>query len=237
MTLNSVIVDLSGSCIMDVTKLGMGWMFFLLLGVVLPAGAASVPWQDKSYSHFSDEEPLSKMLETLAAVQDIPIVISPEIDEVVSLHFKEKKPADIFAELVSNYGLIWYYDQEALFIYKENEVQNASVSLKQLSPQEFTNSLKRLKVLDERFQWKISEVDNIIYFTGPERFVSAVLDMAEVMDSRRAARRQIYRWKDANGVMNFSSRDPVGGLGAEWDVKTEAKIPGFDVVNVVKTGE
>lgn len=212
-------------------------MTFLLLFVVVPAVAAPVPWKDESYSHYSDAEPLNEMLETLAAVQDIPIVISPEVDEVVSLHFKGRMPADIFDELVKNYGLIWYYDQEALFVYKESEVQNASVSLKKLSPQEFTNSLKRLQVLDPRFQWKISEVDNIIYFTGPERFVSAVLDMAEVMDARRTARRQIYRWRDNKGVMNYSSQDPVGGMGAEWDIETDEKMPGFDVVNVIKNGE
>lgn len=196
--------------------------------------AAPVPWTADIYSHFSDQEPLPEMLKTLAAFQNLPIVVSPKVKDVVSLHFKERKPEDIFSELVKTYGLIWYYDKESLFVYKEDEVQAASVSLKKMSPEAFSNALKRLQVLDERFQWQISEVDNIIYFTGPERFVSSVLDMAQVMDTQTLDKRQIYRWKDQKGVVNFSSEDPVSHMGSAWDVKTGDKFPGFDMVDVIK---
>jgi len=74
-----------------------GWMMFALLlhggGSVF---AAAVPWKADVYSHFSDQEPLADMLKTLAAFQDIPIVISPKVKEVVSLHFKQRKPEAIF---------------------------------------------------------------------------------------------------------------------------------------------
>jgi type II secretory pathway component GspD/PulD (secretin) len=215
------------------------WMFgcatILWLSVNGVVWAAPVPWKDGKYSHFSDQEPLSDMLKALAGFQDIPIVVSPKVKDVVSLHFKEQKPQEIFNELAKTYGLIWYYDKEALFVYKEDEVQAASVSLKKTSPKEFTNSLERLDVLDDRFPWEISEVDNVIYFKGPERFVSTVLDLAKVMDTQDLARRQVYRWKDKRGVVNFSSEDPVSGMGAQWDVKTGDKFPGFNVVDVVKT--
>ena len=77
-------------------------------------------------------------------------------------------------------------------------------------------------------------MDNIIYFTGPERFVSSVLSAAATMDTQVLDKRQIYRWKDKKGVINFSSEDPVGNMGAAWDVKTGDKFPGFDMVDVVK---
>ncbi|UOG93541.1 MAG: hypothetical protein L3K52_07385 [Candidatus Thiothrix sulfatifontis] len=216
------------------TLLTFRWAILSLLLAGSTAVAAPVPWKSDNYSHFSDQEPLPELLKTLASLQDLPIVVSPKVKDVVSLHLQNRKPQEIFNELVKNYGLIWYYDKEALFVYKEEEVQSASVSMKKMSPQEFTNALKRLEVLEERFQWQVSEVDNIIYLTGPERFVSAVLDMAKVMDTQDLARRQVYRWKDKAGVMNYSSEDPVGGLGAEFDVKTDEKFPGFDVVDVVK---
>lgn len=207
---------------------------FAALLISSPAFSAPTPWQKETYSHFSDQEPLADLLKTLAATDDIPIVVSPKVKDIVSLHYKLMQPADMFTELVKTYGLIWYYDKEALYIYKEDEVQTASVSLKTMSPAEFTNSMKRMEVLDERFQWQISEVDNIIYFTGPERFVSAVLDMAKVMDTQKPTKRQVYRWKDKNGVVNFSSEDPVDRMGAAWDVKTGDKFPGFNMVDVVK---
>lgn len=218
------------------TLLTLRWVVLslLLTGTGSAAFAAPVPWTSDNYSHFSDQEPLSELLKTLASLQDLPIVVSAKVKDVVSLHVQNRRPQEIFDELVKNYGLIWYFDKESLFVYKQDEVQTASVSMKKMSPQEFTNALKRLEVLEDRFQWQISEVDNIIYLTGPERFVSAVLDMAKVMDTQNLVRRQIYRWKDKQGVMNYSSEDPVGGMGAEFDVKTDEKFPGFDVVDVVK---
>lgn len=209
-----------------------------LLGVCLisasGANAAPLPWDGGVYSHFSDQEPLSEVLKTLAASQNTPIVVSSKVKDVVSLKFKEVAPRAIFDELVRTYGLIWYYDKEALYIYKEEEAQTASVSLKNHTPEEFTAALKRLDVLEDRFQWRVSEVDNLIYFTGPERFISSVLDMASVVDSQRLARQRIYRWKDARGVVNFSSERPVGGNPVELDIQTQERFPGFDMVDVVK---
>ncbi len=209
------------------------WVVALLM-LNFQAVAAPVPWKNASYSHFSDQEPLADMLKTLLAEENIPIVVSPKVKDIVSMHYKEQKPEAIFNDLAKTYGLIWYYDKESLFVYKEDEVQTASVSLKKASPNEFTNALKRMQVLDDRFKWQVSEVDNIVYFTGPERFISSVLDMAKVMDTQDLAKRQIYRWKDKNGVINFSSEDPVGNMGSAWDVKTQDKFPGFDMVDVVK---
>ncbi len=228
-------IELPGDCLaMHNVFFKFRWALLLLSCVSFTAAAAPLAWKDYPYSHFSDQEPLIELLKTLASLQDLPIVVSPKVKEVVSLHFQSRKPEDIFNELVKNYGLIWYYDKEALFVYKEEEVQTASVSMKTMSPQEFTNTLKRLQVLEDRFQWEVSEVDNIVYMTGPERFISSVLSMAKVMDNQDLSRRQVYRWKDKSGVVNFSSEDPVKRLGSEWDVKTDEKFPGFDVVDVVK---
>lgn len=197
--------------------------------------AAPVMWKTMTYSHFSDQENLSDVLKTLAAFQEIPIVISPKVKDIVSLHFKEQYPESIFKELVKTYGLTWYYDKESLYVYKEDEVQNASVSLKTMTPSEFTNTLKRLDILDEGVPWKISEVDNVIYFSGPEKFVSAVLNMAQVVDNQPVnKRKQIYRWKDKGGIVNFSSEDPVASTNPAMDIQTSAKLPGFDIVDVVK---
>ncbi|HRJ54056.1 MAG TPA: DUF4124 domain-containing protein [Candidatus Thiothrix moscowensis] len=217
----------------------MSWKAALLGAVMcavvsLPLSAASLPWEGGVYSHFSDQEPLSEVLKTLAASQDTPIVVSPAVKEIVSLKLKEVTPKAMFDELVRTYGLIWYYDKESLYVYKEEEAQTASVSLKNRSPEEFTATLKRLEVLDERFKWNVSEIDNLVYFTGPERFISSVLELAQVTDTQRLARQRVYRWTDRNGVTNFSSEQPVSAKAEEIDVQAEKKLPGFEVVDVVK---
>lgn len=196
--------------------------------------AASLPWNDKPYSHYSDQEPLSEMLKTLAANQGTPITLSPKVDDVVSMHYKNRRSRSIFDDLVKTYGLIWYYDGESVFVYKEEEARRGSVSMENMTPSEFSEALKRLEVLDDQFHWEVSEVDNVIYFTGPERFVSSVLSMAELMDNNASKRTKIFRWTDASGQVNFSNERPLSARTAEKDVSTNERFPGFDVFDVIE---
>ncbi|HPY42183.1 MAG TPA: hypothetical protein PLM98_16780, partial [Thiolinea sp.] len=95
----------------------------LVIGLLLltkVAMAAPLAWSDKVYSHFSDQEPLADLLETLASTQKVPVVISPNIKDVVSLHYKEQLPKAIFDDLAKTYNLIWFFDGESLYVYKEN---------------------------------------------------------------------------------------------------------------------
>lgn len=198
------------------------------------AWAAPLTWSEKPYSHFSDQEPLVDLLETLASTQKLSMVVSPNIKDVVSLHYKQKKPKEIFDDLAKTYGLIWFFDGETLYVYKENEAQRGSVSLEKMSPQAFTTAMKRLNVLDNQYHWEVSEVDNMIYFTGPERFVSAILDMAKIMDTQKLERPQVYKWVDANGRVNYSNERPKStNSDVDKDVATKDRFPGFDVVDVI----
>ncbi|MFZ1341824.1 MAG: DUF4124 domain-containing protein [Thiothrix eikelboomii] len=206
---------------------------FLLL-LTKAAWAAPLTWSQQAYSHFSDQEPLVDLLQTLASTQKVPVVLSPQIKDVVSLHYKQQLPEVIFDNLVKTYGLIWFFDGETLYVYKENEAQRGSVSLEKMTPQAFTTAMKRLNVLDSQYHWEVSEVDNMIYFTGPERFVSSVLDMAKMMDNQKLERPQVYKWIDAKGQVNYSNERPKStNTEVNKDVATKERFPGFDVVDVI----
>ncbi len=195
--------------------------------------AAQLDWSTKKYSHFSDQEPLSAMLQTLAATENTPIIVSPKVNEVVSMHYKLRPAREIFDDLVKTHGLIWFFDGETLFVYKEEEAQRGSVSLEKMSPREFTTALERLNVLDDQYHWEVSEIDNVIYFVGPERFVSSVLDMAKMLDGQTSKRTQVFKWVDANGQVNYSNERPVNSIDVSKDVSKRERFPGFDVVDVI----
>ncbi|HPY39039.1 MAG TPA: DUF4124 domain-containing protein, partial [Thiolinea sp.] len=113
--------------------------------------------------------------------------------------------------------------------------QRGSVSMEKMTPQAFTTAMKRLGVLDNQYRWEISEVDNMIYFTGPERFVSSILDMAKLMDTQKAERPRVYKWVDASGQVNYSNERPKAtNVDVGKDVATNKdQFPGFDVVDVI----
>lgn len=202
-------------------------VFNLTLFIALYIGAASdafskdlpVSWTEKTYTHFSNQEPLKDLLTTLAATQKTPIVVSEKINTVISGYYKQITPKAIFLEVIKTNGLVWYFDGNTLFINREDEMQTATVSLNNTSASAFTHALERLGVLDHQYHWVASDVDQMIYFKGPEQFVTAVLTMSESLDKEQK-KVSIYKWVDKNGVTNFSSSLPEEGK-TSVDLKME----------------
>lgn len=209
-------------------------LMFIFIGVVLilvlampQAFAKDLSWDDSVYTHYSDQEPLISLLEALATSQKTPIIISDKIESVVSGYYRKMSPKDVFLKVIKSNGLVWYYDGETLYIEREDEMQTGSVSLTDISATQFTRSLERLGVLDHRYQWVNSDIDKMVYFKGPEPFVSAVLEMSKVLD-KKDSRPRIYKWVDSRGVTNFSSDVPD-----KYKNNREIKLNGFEDVDVV----
>ncbi len=196
--------------------------------LVSSAFAKDLPrgWGEQTYTHFSDQEPLTDFFAALAASQKTPIVVSEKIDTVVSGYYKKMTPKAIFREVVKSNGLVWYFDGNTLFINREDEMQAGTVSLTNTSASAFTDSLERLGVLDHHYHWVASDIDQMVYFKGPEQFVTAVLAMSKSLDKKQK-RSSIYKWVDKKGVTNFSSsRRPEEGktsVDLQKDVKNENK--------------
>ncbi|MEE4379291.1 MAG: hypothetical protein V2J55_17530 [Candidatus Competibacteraceae bacterium] len=171
--------------------------------------AAELQWSTQPYSHYSDQEPLRDVLKSLVATQGIPVVISGQIEDIVNVHFEQTQPGEIFSRLVDAYKLTWYYDGQALYIYPMDEVHTATLQLKHASVKEFSDSLDRLGVIDSRFHWRVSEPDRLIYFAGPKRFVSLVMEMAKVFDAEDGpAAGLVYKWVNEEGVINYTTAPP-----------------------------
>ena len=190
------------AAVLNVVMIGV-----LSVAVSSSVQAAPLPWSDKVYSHFSDQEPLSSLLKTLALTQNTQISVSDRINDVVSVHFQQKTTKAMFDELAKSHGLIWYYDGGVLYVSKKDEIQTGSISLTFNTTKEFSQSLRQLGILDDHFYWVESEHDNTVYFKGPERFVSTVLKMSKVLD-KKPTKPRVYKWVDKNGVPTFSSTMP-----------------------------
>jgi type II secretory pathway component GspD/PulD (secretin) len=194
--------------------------YLLLTGLFLFANVTVgdvLPWTDERYTHYSEQEPLGEMLQAMSSSQDTTAVISPSVNDIISVYYKEMYPQDILDELTKAHDLMWFYDGEALFIYKKDEAQTGSVTLKNLSVAEFSNTLRKLGILDDKFYWNELEEESLIQFKGPERFVTSVLQMAKIIDTKKPTKSKIYKWVDKRGVVNFSNSNP--GRGGRANIK------------------
>lgn len=196
----------------------------LAMALMPTANADRIKWTMGMYSHYSNGEDISDVLKDLMSFQGIPVVISRKVSGEVNLRFENLPPQEALDRLARLYQLAWYYDGHALFVYRVGETKTATLKLMNVTVNEFTDSLKRLGIFDRRFTWKVSESDGFIYFSGPPRYVTLVMETAKAMDVKSpgfAAGSVVYRWKGSDGVMNFSSSPPG-----------EDDHPRYEVVNL-----
>ncbi len=184
----------------------------LLLSWSALSGAAPLPWRSTVYSHYSDHEPLSDVLRSLVAGEGISVVVSPRITEVVSLHVQREPPQQVLERLAGLYHLTWYFDGQVLYVYRDDELQTATLKLRRVSPADFTRMLRRVGVFEARFPWRVAERERLVYFAGPRPYVALVMEMAKALERGRGRRAGavVYRWTDAAGVVNFGSAPPEG---------------------------
>lgn len=190
--------------------------FILLLTLPFNVYALNIQWNQQPYSHYSENEPLNDVIAALMTSQNIPVVTSKSIESTVNIDFRSMLPETFFTQLVSAYHLTWYYDGQILYVYNMDEINTGSLKLSHISVSQFSESLTELGILDSRFSWRKSNDDQLVYFSGPERFTSIVMEMAKVLDTakskrierRAASRPTIYRWKDKQGVVRFSTTRP-----------------------------
>ncbi len=181
-----------------------------------PVYALQVPWNAVPYSHFSDNEALSEVISALMTSQDVPVVVSQKIKSEVNLDFRYMQPKEFFNHLMSAYHLTWYYDGQMLYVYSMGEIHTGTVRLKHISVSDFSAELEKLGILDSRFSWRKAKNDQLVYFSGPERFISMVLEMSAVLDIKVhkprkrviAQKPTVYRWKDKDGIIRFSTKRP-----------------------------
>ncbi len=208
----------------------MKWKKRLVLTVALMVvswaqgvNGEAIDWKTERYSHYSRGEEVADIVKDLMAFQGIPVVVSSKIKGEVNLRFDNLPPQEALDRLARLYQLTWYYDGHALFVYRMDETKTATLKMVNLPVADFTELLKRLGIYDPRFSWKVSESDGFIYFSGPPRYVTLVMETARAMDiqSPASAGTVVYRWKDEGGVVNFSSSPP----------NTE-EYPTYEVVNL-----
>lgn len=173
------------------------------------ATTAELSWSPTVYSHYSNQEPLRDVLESLASSQSLPVVVSDNVQDVISVSFTEMLAGDIFERLISAYKLTWYFDGNAIYVYRIDEVQSSVIKLKSISPIQFQESLTRLGIFDPRFQWNVEEEYGLVYFSGPPRFVVLVNEMAKRLDIGKPVNQNtVYTWVDQYGTTHYSSEPP-----------------------------
>ena len=156
----------------------------LLLGLVaVTTTAAEMPWKSSPYSQTTTDRLVADILRDFAADQGISIVVSQKTTGTFSGQFGPMPPHEFLEQIAHTGGLIWYYDGQALYVYRSDETQSQIIKLRFTDTQKVLRSLDQLGISNKRFPLRTIAADGVVFVSGPPRYVELVAKTIEMLES------------------------------------------------------
>lgn len=181
------------------------------------ACAAFMDWKNIPYSHSCHEEGLGQLLRDFFANQGINVIISKEVNGVVSGDFKNVAPDEFFEAMVTSFGLVYYFDGSILYIYGGEEIDSKIIETGGMSAQEFIDTLTQLAIFDPRYPVRFIPDKGIAMVSGPKRMVELIAETATILAARVSRKTQAqtvrlfqlkYAWAD-DQTFSFMDKEVV----------------------------
>jgi len=184
-----------------------------------PESSCGLPWKTADYTLLAREMPLREVLSTFGAAQGISVVMSEQVNGIVSGDFRELTPQEFLDRVTTIHNLIWYYDGAILYVYGDGEIATMLIDLQYMKAAEVRTMLRDLGMEDVRFPIKTTSDDELLMVAGPPRYVQVVAELVEKADRLREKRAysevetRIFRikhtWADDVNLSSASSESSV----------------------------
>lgn len=186
------------------------WTLVALLSGIQCANSASIGslrLTGEPFVFFSRGAPLKLVIEDFARNYNIPVVVSPEVNDVFVGNIESKNPSDTLDKLARQFGLAWYYDGNLLHVNKTREINLEVLSLTSLTPTQALSYVKKAG-LDDEPACHVSSVQGLHALTlnGVPACIERVtkyvnqLDQDSQQHSEQQKDVQVYRLKYASAT-------------------------------------
>lgn len=163
----------------------------LALSLTLAAGtqaawAGPIPFPKKPVQLTAREQALSAFLQDFFGSLDIPVVVSPKLNGVVSGNFTGE-PAEVFRKLSRAYGVVSHFDGTVLHVYPAGEVTTRTLPLQPEVSRGVVNTALGLRLTDAQNTIRRT-ADGSLLLVGTPRFVDQIEDLSRAKASHQAAK-------------------------------------------------
>jgi type III secretion protein C len=155
---------------------------------------ADVPWPqggEQPYFKIAQNQPLADLLREFAADQGLPIAISETVTATLSGQFGPMRPQEFLDRITQANGLVWYFDGNAIYVYRSDELQSSMVQLASASVDDVLDKLQRLGLVSLRFPIRALPENGLLYLNGPPRYVEIVQGAIESIDASTETRSRV----------------------------------------------
>ena len=150
------------------------------------AWAGPIPFPKQPVQMTAREQALSAFLQDFFGSLDIPVVVSPKLNGVVSGNFAGD-PTEVFRKLSRAYGVVSHYDGTVLHIYPAGEVTTRTLPLQPEVSRGVVNTALGLRLTDAQNTIRRT-ADGSLLLVGTPRFVDQIEDLSRAKANHQATR-------------------------------------------------
>ncbi|TNJ25161.1 EscC/YscC/HrcC family type III secretion system outer membrane ring protein [Aeromonas sobria] len=153
-----------------------------------PVAAQELDWVPMPYSYVAEGESLRDVLVNFGANYEVSVVVSDKVNDQVNGQFEHDEPLAFLQQLASLYNLVWYYDGNVLYVFKNSEVQSRLINLEQTGAAELKQALQRAGIWEPRFGWRPDADNRLVYVSGPPRYLELIEQTAVALEQQTQLR-------------------------------------------------
>jgi type III secretion protein C len=128
------------------------------------------------------DKPLAEFLAEIAGQSGRPVVLNAEqIKGNVNGRF-EGRWRDVLNTVTASFGLIWYYDGSAVYVYPSSEMESRQLSLSSGRFDRLNTVLTQMDAADKRWKLLWLSEEREVVVSGPPRFVQIVSSVVEAIE-------------------------------------------------------
>jgi type III secretion protein C len=128
------------------------------------------------------DKPLAEFLAEIAGQSGRPVVLNAEqIKGSVNGRF-EGKWRDVLNTVTASFGLIWYFDGSAVYVYPSSEMESRQLSLVSGRFERLNTVLTQMDAADKRWKLLWLSEEREVVVSGPPRFVQIVSSIVEAIE-------------------------------------------------------
>ncbi|MFB2828319.1 type III secretion system outer membrane ring subunit SctC [Aeromonas jandaei] len=164
------------------------WLVLAITAWQRPLMAQELDWVPMPYSYVAEGESLRDVLVNFGANYEVSVVVSDKVNDQVNGQFEHDEPLAFLQQLASLYNLVWYYDGNVLYVFKNSEVQSRLINLEQTGAAELKQALQRAGIWEPRFGWRPDADNRLVYVSGPPRYLELIEQTAVALEQQSQLR-------------------------------------------------
>jgi type III secretion protein C len=141
--------------------------------------ADRLPWKTSGYYHFAKNQDLKELIRNFCAAQSMDAIVSDDISDVVNGKFSDVTPCQFWKDIVSAYGLVWFFDGSMMYAYKSSEVTSAVYQMNRDEMRTLVRVITQLGWLSSNVTFRPLETAGILVVSGPPKLMSLLEELSK----------------------------------------------------------